>query len=154
MSHYVFPREMFLIASGTYECSYSQRNYLVFWKSVPMADVSIFAPLTIPLSQSTGRQRLRSNLGLCLVCFAVFSSVFSALLSPGVSSLAFGFVPRVFLRLFVLFRRLPLSHTVLCAFVFALCHGSSFSVWWPCFAHAQLVYRCLRQGYEIWCSAS
>src|ERR1043166_5848220 len=30
-----------LIASGTYECSYSQRNYLVFWKSVLMADVLI-----------------------------------------------------------------------------------------------------------------
>ena len=30
-----------LITSGTYECSYSQRNYLVFWKSVPMADVLI-----------------------------------------------------------------------------------------------------------------
>src|SRR6185312_15163978 len=28
-----------LITSGTYECSYNQRNYLVFWKSVPMADV-------------------------------------------------------------------------------------------------------------------
>ena len=30
-----------LITSGTYECSYNQRNYLVFWKSVPMADVLI-----------------------------------------------------------------------------------------------------------------
>ena len=33
-----------LIASDTYECSYSQRNYLVFWKSVPMADVVIGVP--------------------------------------------------------------------------------------------------------------
>ena len=30
-----------LIASGTYECSYIQRNYLVFWKSVLMAHVLI-----------------------------------------------------------------------------------------------------------------
>ena len=30
-----------LITSGTYECSYNQRNYLVFWKSVPMTDVLI-----------------------------------------------------------------------------------------------------------------
>src|SRR5690349_1957949 len=30
-----------LIASGTYECSYSQRNYLVFWKSVLMAHVLV-----------------------------------------------------------------------------------------------------------------
>ena len=30
-----------LIASRTYECSYSQRNYLVFWKSVLMAHVLI-----------------------------------------------------------------------------------------------------------------
>jgi len=48
----------------------------------------IVAPLTSPLSQSTGRQRLRSNLGLCLVCFAVLSLVFSAQQSPGVPSLA------------------------------------------------------------------
>ena len=36
-----FSERNVLIASGTYECSYSQRNYLVFWKSVPMADVLI-----------------------------------------------------------------------------------------------------------------
>src|ERR671926_461955 len=30
-----------LITSGTYECSYNQRNYLVFWKSVLMAHVLI-----------------------------------------------------------------------------------------------------------------
>ena len=32
---------LFLIASGTYECSYIQRNYLVFWKSVLTAHVLI-----------------------------------------------------------------------------------------------------------------
>ena len=36
-----FSERNVLITSGTYECSYSQRNYLVFWKSVPMADVLI-----------------------------------------------------------------------------------------------------------------
>ena len=36
-----FSEQNVLIASGTYKCSYSQRNYLVFWKSVPMADVLI-----------------------------------------------------------------------------------------------------------------
>ena len=36
-----FSERNVLIASGTYECSYSQRNYLVFWKSVLMADVLI-----------------------------------------------------------------------------------------------------------------
>ena len=30
-----------LITSGTYECFYNQRNYLVFWKFVLMADVLI-----------------------------------------------------------------------------------------------------------------
>ena len=36
-----FSERNVLIASGTYKCSYSQRNYLVFWKSVLMADVLI-----------------------------------------------------------------------------------------------------------------
>ena len=36
-----FSERNVLITSGIYECSYSQRNYLVFWKSVPMADVLI-----------------------------------------------------------------------------------------------------------------
>ena len=36
-----FSERNVLITSSTYECSYSQRNYLVFWKSVPMADVLI-----------------------------------------------------------------------------------------------------------------
>ena len=37
----MFSERNVLIASGTYECSYSQRNYLVFWKFVPMADALI-----------------------------------------------------------------------------------------------------------------
>ena len=37
----MFSERNVLIASGTYERSYSQRNYLVFWKSVPMAYVLI-----------------------------------------------------------------------------------------------------------------
>ena len=34
-----FSEENVLIDSGTYGCSYSQRSYLVFWKSVMMACV-------------------------------------------------------------------------------------------------------------------
>ena len=36
-----FSEENALIASGSYECSYSQRNYLVFWKFVLTVDALI-----------------------------------------------------------------------------------------------------------------
>ena len=36
-----FSEKNVLITSGAYECSYSQRNYLVFWKSVPRVHVLI-----------------------------------------------------------------------------------------------------------------
>ena len=41
-----FSERNVLITSATYECSYSQRNYLVFWKSVPMADVDVIGAPT------------------------------------------------------------------------------------------------------------
>ena len=37
----MFFREKVFITSGAYECSYNQRNYLVFWKSVLRVDVFI-----------------------------------------------------------------------------------------------------------------
>src|SRR6185295_11988028 len=36
-----FSKKNVLITSGAYECSYNQRNYLVFWKSVPKIHVLI-----------------------------------------------------------------------------------------------------------------
>ena len=36
-----FSEKNVLITSGAYECSYNQRNYLVFWKSVPRVHVLI-----------------------------------------------------------------------------------------------------------------
>ena len=36
-----FSKKNVLIASGTYECYYSQRNYLVFWKFVLTVHVLI-----------------------------------------------------------------------------------------------------------------
>ena len=36
-----FFKENIFITSGSYECSYNQRNYLVFWKSVLITHVFI-----------------------------------------------------------------------------------------------------------------
>src|ERR1043165_1900238 len=65
-----FSERNVLIASGTYECSFSQRNYLVFWKSVPMADVLITRVSYDVLITRVLITRVDCIYSACIWCFA------------------------------------------------------------------------------------